>query len=786
MRAVWSFEDKLYQCLLSYFSTMEIHMVLTLRHIINGAIIVTFLLIVILFAAIQFPFQQHLLQKSIDRIEVLLQTLVERDTEQLANEIFDVRLIAIKIRIQQMRKVEGILGISVFNRQGKMLVSDGDAFLGLSISQEIIKRIRQDSQIQETKWQGGSALLYSKEIKFLGEELGFIQIHYSLANLEEDRRTSFLIDAGMLATILAVMLIVLNLILSKAILRPIRYLRDATQFIVRGNLENKINMSRKDELGSLAESFEIMRNAIKEQISDLERMTGILESTSDLVAIATPDVTVKYVNRAGREILGWGESGPLEDHPTQTLHPEWAFKKLINIAVPEAIENGTWTGESALIGAGGKEIPVSQVIISHRNTDGEVEFISTIMRDISEPKKTEDELRYLRNYLANIIDSMPSVLIGVDKDGLVTQWNAEAYRNTNIPPEKALGQPLLDVFPRLAPEKDRLYQAMQNSQMMFESKQSYQIEGENHYEDVTVYPLVSDGLEGAVIRIDDVTEKVRMEEMMIQSEKMLSVGGLAAGMAHEINNPLAGMMQAADVLKGRLMDENIKANREVAETQGISMQTIRKYTEARDIPRMLSRIRESGVRASEIIINMLNFARKSDEGFATHNLVHLLEKTAELAGSDYDLKKKFDFRQIEIAREYDTDLPDVPCEPGKIQQVLLNILRNGAEAMQEEGENSETTGSVTERKPRFIFRMVYEALSDMVRLEIEDNGPGMDEDTRKRIFEPFFTTKPPGNGTGLGLSVSYFIITENHSGTMNVESTPDQGAKFIIRLPAKR
>jgi signal transduction histidine kinase len=118
-------------------------------------------------------------------------------------------------------------------------------------------------------------------------------------------------------------------------------------------------------------------------------------------------------------------------------------------------------------------------------------------------------------------------------------------------------------------------------------------------------------------------------------------------------------------------------------------------------------------------------------------------------------------------------MPQVPCQGAKIQQVFLNILRNGAQAMQEAKTES----------PGFVFRTRFDSDRKMAIVEIEDNGPGMDEETRRRIFEPFFTTKPVGIGTGLGLSVSYFIITENHGGEMMVESSPGDGAKFIIQLP---
>jgi signal transduction histidine kinase len=117
----------------------------------------------------------------------------------------------------------------------------------------------------------------------------------------------------------------------------------------------------------------------------------------------------------------------------------------------------------------------------------------------------------------------------------------------------------------------------------------------------------------------------------------------------------------------------------------------------------------------------------------------------------------------------------VICQAGKMQQVFFNILRNGAEAMRETQDGG--------RVPKLVLRVFPEGR--MVRVEIEDNGPGMDEAIRKRIFEPFFTTKPPGSGTGLGLSVSYFIVTQDHKGSLAVVSQPGEGSRFIIELPVE-
>ncbi len=398
---------------------------------------------------------------------------------------------------------------------------------------------------------------------------------------------------------------------------------------------------------------------------------------------------------------------------------------------------------------------------------------------MEDARRAEDDLRRLRNYLSNIIDSMPSILVGVDTEGNVTQWNSKAVQVTSISQKEAVGQPLEQVFPRLTKEMRRVHEAIQSRKTLLNRKQIHKENNETRYEDLTIYPLIANGVEGAVIRVDDVTERVRIEEMMVQSEKMLSVGGLAAGMAHEINNPLAGMIQTADVMRNRLTNMELPSNQLAAQKAGISMEAINAFMKDRDVPEMLERIHESGKRAAEIVSNMLSFARKSDSSSSTHNLAELLDQTVDLAGSDYDLKKKFDFRQIEIIREYEDVLPLTPCESSKIQQVLLNILRNGAEAMQKEMNNNREL----DKKPHFILRLAHEREAGMIRIEIEDNGSGMDEATRKRVFEPFFTTKPTNQGTGLGLSVSYFIITENHGGEMSVESTIGEGTKFIIRLP---
>ncbi len=301
------------------------------------------------------------------------------------------------------------------------------------------------------------------------------------------------------------------------------------------------------------------------------------------------------------------------------------------------------------------------------------------------------------------------------------------------------------------------------------------VEGEKKFMDVMVYPLIDDGIQGAVIRVDDVTNRVRIEEMMVQTEKMLSVGGLAAGMAHEINNPLGGILLGAQNILRRISPD-LNINRQSAEECGTSIESIRRYMENRNIIKMIDGIREMGERASKIVSNMLSFSRHSESRLSMARLDDVIDRSLELAANDYDLKKKYDFRHIRINREYDPELPEVSCVITEIQQVMLNLLKNSAQAVAEK--------EYVDGKPEITLRLKRDP--HWAIIELEDNGPGITEADRKRVFEPFFTTKEVGVGTGLGLSVSYFIISNNHKGTMDVESQSGKGTRFTIRLPLIR
>jgi PAS domain S-box-containing protein len=399
-----------------------------------------------------------------------------------------------------------------------------------------------------------------------------------------------------------------------------------------------------------------------------------------------------------------------------------------------------------------------------------------IIRDISALKKFEIDLLESEEKF-RMISEQSQIAISIIQDGRVVYLNDQSAKITEYSKEEIFSwgpnefrnhihpEDLVNLFGKVDLESNNAAAKHMTFRMISRS-------GEIKWVDQFTKTINWGGRPALLNASLDITEKKRLEEVMIQSEKMLSVGGLAAGMAHEINNPLAGILQATQVIRNRLSSD-IQVNRNVADTLGTNIETIEKYLGNRKILTMLESIQDAGEQAADIVENMLSFSRKSDSLVTKNNLAHLLDKTVELTSSDYDIKNKYDFRSIDVIRDYEDDMPLVPCKKSEIQQVFLNILKNSAQAMADNPAKQE--------KQRFVLRVTQN--KGVARVEIEDNGPGISEESRKRVFEPFFTTKPIGEGTGLGLSVSYFIITEHHKGTMRVVSTLGHGTKFIIELP---
>ncbi|MFA6809556.1 MAG: PAS domain S-box protein [Desulfoplanes sp.] len=563
---------------------------------------------------------------------------------------------------------------------------------------------------------------------------------------------------------------------------PLQTILQGIHYFRQGEFGKRITMDRKDEWAEIQEALNSMARELKSSYQALRTSEttyrGIVDNAFDGIFQLDMSGRFRSANPAMAHILGYdSQKELLQEHKNSLIHLYLDQNHQRALHTFLETQEHVRHFETPIFIA--DHPPIWVALNTRHVTTDEGTYIEGTMTDITARKQSEMELERLRNYLDNIINSMPSILIGVDQTGKITQWNREAEIRLGVQRVQALGNSLETTFPQLGKEIAKVRLAITRKTPQKDSKVTLTIAGVPKIVDVTVFPLTTNAMEGAVIRIDDISDQVRMEEMMIQSEKMLSVGGLAAGMAHEINNPLASILQAAQVMHMRLSDD-LPRNIQTAKECGTSMEKIRNYMGKRRLLTMLDAIQEAGQRAAKIVENMLSFSRKGNSEMSMEDLGELMDKTIELAKNDYDLKKKYDFRQIEIVREYEPQLPLIPCEASKIQQVFLNLLKNGSQAMAE----IRTTDQEATYQPRFNIKIRPD--KNVMKISVQDNGPGMEETTRKRIFEPFFTTKDVGIGTGLGLSVSYFIITDNHKGMMYVESCPGKGTRFVIKLPLKQ
>ncbi len=404
--------------------------------------------------------------------------------------------------------------------------------------------------------------------------------------------------------------------------------------------------------------------------------------------------------------------------------------------------------------------------------------VFAIYQDVTARKRVEAELAGSELRLRNLVERSPVPLALCDQQCRFVYANPAYAALFGYARSEMEGQHFSMLLPEGGLEEFQQFhdRFIQEAEISGREWTLVRKDGEHRVMEVSCFMLKgTGGLPQVATYMQDITDRQRLADMMIQSEKMASVGGLAAGMAHEINNPLGGILQGCQNI-GRRLDPSLVANRNIADSLNVSMEDVLRYLEERSILRFLDGIRESAGRAARITANMLDFSRRGNAQYAPVLLSELMDKALELAENDYDLKKRFDFRQISIVREYQPGMEPVPCVATEVEQVALNLLKNAAQAM---GEASPPIAT-----PVIVVRTRSE--SGQAIFEVEDSGPGMSKGVARRIFEPFYTTKKAGSGTGLGLAVSYFIITNNHRGTIQVDSVPGRGSRFTVALPYQR
>lgn len=407
-----------------------------------------------------------------------------------------------------------------------------------------------------------------------------------------------------------------------------------------------------------------------------------------------------------------------------------------------------------------------------RDPAGDILYFQGIVEDITTLKEGEIALRRSKDQWERTFHAIPDIVALLDPDLRIIKINEAGCRQLGQNCESLIGMHCYELFEGTDKHCPDCPAALSLEQFTPYTREiSHEKLRKTFLVTSSPVPDENQGVANIALVVKDITDRKKLEEQLFQSEKLATIAGLAAGVAHEINTPLSAILQSILVITNAL-DGGIDENRQNAAACGIDLDKVDAYLRRTEIDYFLHGIKESALKASNIITNLLDFSRPQKGEMKRVNINDLLESAISLARADYNLKKKYDILNFTIRREYDQQLPPVMCVPMEIEQVVLNLVKNAVQAVVDGGKAEQ---------PLLILRTAEE--QQTVRIEVEDNGPGIGEDEQKRIFDPFYTTKEVGVGTGLGLSVSFAIIHDKHHGSIEVESVPGQGAKFIIKIP---
>lgn len=484
--------------------------------------------------------------------------------------------------------------------------------------------------------------------------------------------------------------------------------------------------------------------AVREQ----SRLATIVQSAPDAMFVRALDGSILTWNAAAEEIFGYERDEIVGKHYYAFVPPS---HREAEAATTELLIQGRKVPpyEAARVRKDGTRIDVSVTLAAIKDDRGHVVGISHIARDITQDKS----LRRERDLLAGIVNSSLGAIMSIDADGVVTSWNAGAERLFGYSARDAIGR----VSTFLAPDEKQA-ESRELSERLRRGEEVIDFETlrackDGHLVDVvlTASPITDrDGtVLGAAVIYHDVTERKRLEEQLIQSQKMEALGGLAGGVAHDFNNLLAVILNY-----GRFIHEDLPED----------------HPARSDIEEMMG----AAKRGATLVRQLLSFARREVVRPEPINLNLLI-------GQMQPLLDRAVAEDIVLETRLSEGLWSVKADKGQIEQLLLNLAVNARDAMPSGGRITIETSNVVADEA-YVAARPNMAPGRYVSIIVSDTGTGMDRETQARIFEPFFTTKPRGSGTGLGLASVYGIV-QRAEGDISVYSEPGIGTTFKIYLP---
>ncbi|MGE0745770.1 MAG: PAS domain S-box protein, partial [Rhodospirillales bacterium] len=485
-----------------------------------------------------------------------------------------------------------------------------------------------------------------------------------------------------------------------------------------------------------------------------DRLAAVVEATSDFVGTADVDGRVLYINGAGRAMLGIGpdtDIGGLRIGDSLTQES----KRLVReVALPATVRNGMWTGETTFVARDGREVPVWQVMLAHREPTGHVAYVSSIARDLTERRIAEAALRESERRYRAIFESSADGVMIFDSEGRLIEANPAACAMHGYARAEMIGQHgarFLD--PAAQAQFPEHLKSVALGREFQAASTHLRRDGTSFPVDVHGAGFLYAGRLHGLVMVRDATERRSAEERLRRSQKLEAIGGLTGGLAHDFNNFLVVILGHADLLAERLGDSDPKA---------------KQYIES---------ISRAGERAADLTRRLLAVARQQplnpeqvDLGAFIAEIEPLLRRTLG--------------EHIEIRTAAAPGLWRVFADRSELETSILNLAINARDAMPGGGRLTIEAGPATvgagDSPPHADLTP-----GDYAVLAVSDTGTGMPRDVLDRVFEPFFTTKAAGRGTGLGLSM-VFGFARQSGGTVTVYSEPGAGTTFRLYLPRHR
>jgi len=522
------------------------------------------------------------------------------------------------------------------------------------------------------------------------------------------------------------------------------------------------------------------RRRTEEQLVKLSRA---VEQSANLVIIADTQGRIEYVNPNFTQVTGYTPDEVIGQNPrilkSEKTSPE-EFRRLW-----ETITSGReWRGEFLNKMKNGELCWASASISPIRNHQGVITHFVAIEEDISELKRAEEALRASERRYRQLTEATLDAIVVADERGVISLFNAAAQRTFGYSEQEVLGQPLTILMP---PEYHEAHQ--RGLRHYLETREARvvgrTIELRGRRKDGEVFPLEL-SLSAVELpeeiyflgAIRDLTERQRLQARIVQAEKLASLGLMIAGVAHEINNPLAYVANNLAVLERDIrgltaLVAAYEAAQAILESARPDLAAqVAQLAEEIDLPyvkehieQIVSSTRQGVKRVADIVQNLRGFARLDQAAVGWVNLHDTITSSLEM------IRGRLGRCHIVVEQQFG-DLPLVMCAPAQINQVFLNLLVNALQAI----EATSKGGGRIEIRTR--------AAGDEVIVEVADDGRGIPAELLPRIFDPFFTTKAVGEGTGLGLSISHGIVSD-HGGRIEVENTPGQGSRFRVILPIR-